>query len=310
MDNLAHTLIGIGAARAGLAQRYGKGTTLTLAIASNLPDLDTLWAWWDGWDRFMLRRTHTHALVALPVLAAGLALVMRRFYPNLSRKALFGLAALGIGIHLFFDLVNSFGVVLFWPFSDARPELASIFIVDLFIWAVMLVPLLAPVALKTDAARLRAARGAVAALGVYVALCILARVRAETIIRGDLKGAEATVRIFPEPLGPQRFRAAVLTRDRWTVYACSVLSGHLAPVDEHPVDADAPRVVEIRRGSYGKRVDWFMAAPVWRLRPDGTVEVFDLRFQPIAVRRRNPFVVTFPPGEVKPQVNVPKDGVQ
>ena len=93
MDNLAHTLIGIGVARSGLSRRFGAGTTATLALASNLPDLDVLWTILDPWDRFMLRRTHTHALVALPVLSALLALVLRRRYRQQSWGVLFGLSA-------------------------------------------------------------------------------------------------------------------------------------------------------------------------------------------------------------------------
>ena len=80
MDNLAHTLIGIGVARSGLSRRFGPGTTVTLAIASNLPDVDVLWTIFDPWDRFMLRRTHSHAIVALPVLASLLALVLQWRY--------------------------------------------------------------------------------------------------------------------------------------------------------------------------------------------------------------------------------------
>jgi hypothetical protein len=43
-----------------------------------------------------------------------------------------------------------------------------------------------------------------------------------------------------------------------------------------------------------------MAAPVWTLRPDGSVEVRDLRFEPVVIERGNPFVVVFPPGSLTP----------
>ena len=42
MDNLTRTLTGIGLARAGLAQRLGRGTNAILALASNLPDGDVV----------------------------------------------------------------------------------------------------------------------------------------------------------------------------------------------------------------------------------------------------------------------------
>lgn len=43
-----------------------------------------------------------------------------------------------------------------------------------------------------------------------------------------------------------------------------------------------------------------MAAPVWTLRIDGTVEVRDLRFESLVVPRRNPLVAVFPPGSSSP----------
>src|SRR6185295_12748055 len=116
MDNLAHTIIGISVARTGLSRRFGAGTTATLAIASNLPDIDIFWTFFDPFDRFMLRRTHSHALIVLPALAALLAVVLRWRYREQRWSVLFGLSALGIALHLLFDLVNSFGVVLLWPF--------------------------------------------------------------------------------------------------------------------------------------------------------------------------------------------------
>ena len=292
MDPLAHTLIGVGAARAGLARRHGPGTTLTLAIASNLPDIDALYAWWDGWDRFMLRRTHTHALVSLPILAAALALVMRAKYRHIPWRVLFGLSLTGLGLHAFFDLVNSFGVVLLWPFTRARFELASIFIIDLVLWALMLAPLAAGRWLPSDRARERAFQGVLGALGVYVLLCLGLHARAESMAPG--------ARVFPEFLGPQRFRAAVREGEAWKISLCRPLSGRTQEIGTVRTDAEAPRVREVRASEHGRALEWFMAAPVWTLRPDGSVEVYDLRFESSVVRRPNPFVVVFPPGSVIP----------
>ena len=143
MDNLAHSLIGIGVARCGLSRRFGPGTTVTMVIASNLPDIDALWTMADPWDRFMLRRTHTHALVMLPVLAALLAVALRWRYREQSWRTLFGLSLLGLGLHVAFDLVNAFGVVIFWPFSMRRVELESVFIIDVLLWLLMLAPIAA-----------------------------------------------------------------------------------------------------------------------------------------------------------------------
>lgn len=303
MDNLAHTLIGVGVARAGLARRYGPGTTLTVAIASNLPDVDALYAIWDGWDRFMLRRTHTHALVTLPLLAAALAFVMRAKYRHIPWKVLFGLSAVGLLLHDFFDLVNSFGVVILWPFSRARFELASVFIIDPVIWAITLVPLVTGRFVRDELRRERLHTGALAALGLYVLLCVGAHERARGLVLGEAAGAKIparALRVFPEPAGPHRFRAAVRVRNEWRVYLCRVLPGRCERAGTFPTDDAEPRVAEVRASPHGKAVEWFMAAPVWTLRPDGSVEVYDLRFQTLVVSRPNPFVAVFPPGSVVP----------
>jgi inner membrane protein len=303
LDNLAHTLIGIGVARSGLSRRFGPGTTATLAIASNLPDLDVLWTIFDPWDRFMLRRTHSHAIVALPVLASLLALVLRRRYRHQSFGALFGLSALGIALHLLFDLVNSFGVVLLWPFTLRRFELASVFIIDLFIWAASLAPIVAGRWLS-EPRRLLAYRLSVASLGIYVVLCLAAHAQAEAIVRDDLARRSIhprTLRVFPEPLGPHRFRSAALTENGWEVSLCSLLRG-IERREMIPTQPDAPRVAEVRAAPRGRKLDWFMAAPVWTLRPDGGVEVYDLRFVTLVLPRKGTFHVEFPPGSVEPVV--------
>jgi inner membrane protein len=299
VDNLAHTLVGVAAARAGLSRRYGRGTTLTVAVASNLPDLDALYAWWDGWDRFMLRRTHTHALLTLPILAALLALVLRARYRHIPWKALFGLSMLGLLLHDFFDLVNSFGVVLLWPLTRARFELASVFIVDPWIWGLGLAPLAAGLFLREEAARIRLYRASLAGLGLYVLLCLGAHARATSVLPRE--GAER-IEIFPEPGGPHRFRAAVKRGGEWRLHLCHLLSGRVEPGGVFPTDEAAPRVAEVRRSPKGRDLEWFMAAPVWTLRPDGSVEVRDLRFHTLSLARDNPFVVVFPAGSLAPAV--------
>lgn len=303
MDNLAHTLIGVGVARAGLARRYGPGTTLTVAIASNLPDVDALYAIWDGWDRFMLRRTHTHALVTLPLLAAALAFVMRAKYRHIPWKVLFWLSAVGLLLHDFFDLVNSFGVVILWPFSRARFELASVFIIDPVIWAIMLAPLAAGRFVRDELRRERLHTGALAALGLYVLLCIAAHARAQFMALEPYVGkprGPSVVRVFPEPAGPHRFRAAVRMKGEWRLALCRTISGSCEDAGSIPTDDAEPRVAEVRASPRGRELEWFMAAPVWTLRPDGSVEVYDLRFQTLVVSRPNPFVVVFPPGSIVP----------
>jgi inner membrane protein len=305
VDNLAHTLIGIGVARSGLSRRYGPGTTATLAIASNLPDIDALYAIFDPWDRFMLRRTHTHALIALPLLAALLAFALQRRYRERPWGVLFGLSLLGIVLHVLFDLVNSFGVVVLWPFSPHRFELESVFIIDLFIWGLMIGSIAAARFRKSEEGKRRTYQVGVAALGVYIVLCLAAHSRAEAQVREELARENLhpqALRVFPEPLGPQRFRAAARVGGAWNVYLCSLFRGTSELRGVYPTDDASPRVAEIRATPKGRALDRFMAAPVWTAEPDGRVQVYDLRFRSLVVPRGPTFQVEFPPGSLEPTV--------
>jgi inner membrane protein len=305
VDNLAHTLIGIGVARTGLSRRFGPGTTATLAIASNLPDIDVLWTVVDPWDRLLLRRTHSHALVALPVLAGLLAFALRRRYRDQSWRALFGLSLLGLVLHDLFDLVNSYGVVVLWPFSPHRFELESVFIIDLFIWGSMLAAIVVARFLKSEDARQRTYRIAVAALGMYVVLCLGAHARAEAQIRGELARSNLhpdRLRVFPEPLGPHRFRAAARVGGAWNVYLCSPVRGTCELREVVPTDDARPRVAEIRATARGRALDRFMAAPVWRVDADGRAVVYDLRFRSLVFSGGPTFQVEFRPGTLEPTV--------
>ena len=121
MDNLTHTCLGLVMAKSGLSEKFGRGTTLVLVVASNLPDIDVAASLWGG-QGFLARRMITHSVFGVPILAAAAALLFRRIYPHFSWKALFGLCLLGLGVHVFFDLVNSYGVVLLYPLSRTRFE--------------------------------------------------------------------------------------------------------------------------------------------------------------------------------------------
>src|SRR6266705_2593141 len=142
MDPVPHTLVGIGVANAFFRRRLGREAVPALAVASNLPDLDAIVHLSFDPRALLLRRTFGHSILLLPFWSAGLALVLSRFAPHIGFRRLLGLSLLGAGVHLVFDLVNSFGVVLLWPLSDWRPELAIVFIIDLLLTGLLLAPLL------------------------------------------------------------------------------------------------------------------------------------------------------------------------
>ena len=292
MDNVTHTLFGVALARAGLARRYGRGTTLVLALASNVPDVDGLYALVAGGDMWLHRRIATHGLPMLPVVSLVAALLLRPLAPRLRLAPLFLLCLLGTLGHTALDLLNSFGVVLLWPFRATRFELGWTFVIDLMCTALLAWPLV-----PMRAAPERRARLALAFLAGYLGFCALARQRAQDLVAARGLGPAAGRRqaTFPELLGAHRFRIAVERDGRWDEILCNVLTGTCAVVRSVVDQASDARVRAARATPAGATLEWFFAAPVWQITPEGAaVEVFDLRFTSAVWPRGRPFLRRLP----------------
>ncbi|HET6464271.1 MAG TPA: metal-dependent hydrolase, partial [Nitrospiria bacterium] len=220
MDPVTHTLVGVGMANAFFRKRIGPPAVPVLALASNLPDIDAVVHLTGDPTAILMRRTFGHSVFLLPLWSLCLALILRRFYPQVGFGRLFGLTLLGAFVHLFFDLVNSFGVVLLWPFSDWRPELAIIFIIDLILTGLLAAPLLLSVFRRLRPHLVLMSRIAMAGVAVYILFCEGNRMIARQALASE--SAQLTPRpefsyVFPEPLGPHRWRGVVRTGDRYSI---------------------------------------------------------------------------------------------
>lgn len=301
MDNITHTLIGVAMANAGLRRRFGPGTTLTLALASNAPDIDVFVAPL-GEMAFLWRRTLTHSVFGLPLLCAVLALALAWLYRRRGWQASwrdqFLLCLLAGAIHMFADLWNSYGVVLLWPLSSARFELGWVFIIDIVVWACVILPLLIGVASRRGVVLRRASQAGLAALAVYVGLCAGGRLLANTMLNEQVLSRHPSAEfsyVFPEPFGPQRFRGVVRENNEYTLYLIQLPSGRLEERRRVKTDDDDPLVQHVRQTPNGRRLDWFAKAPVWTIEDGGemadsrTVLAADLRFRSLLIDRGGAF---------------------
>jgi inner membrane protein len=290
MDNVTHTLAGLALAGAGLSRRCGRGTALTLAVASNLPDVDAALALLGRWDYFLDRRTVTHSAAGIPFLALAAAWTLRRLYPEMRLGVLFGLNVLGMSLHVAMDLLNSYGVCPLHPIDGTRYELAWVFIVDLVMLALLALPWLVRRLPARDPGRADEARfrAALAATLLYVALCGIAHRRAGMLLADHLRSAGRgrsppdSAYVFPEALGCHRFRAAVHRGRDVSLYLVHVVSGRVELKREFGCDAGSPEVEAVRASPTGRRLAGFFKAPVWTAARDAAgavhVSVFDLRF--------------------------------
>ncbi|HUK51750.1 MAG TPA: metal-dependent hydrolase [Candidatus Binatia bacterium] len=149
MDPLTHGLSGALAARALLPrfpdERLDRVARWAVVLGSIFPDIDVIAKPFDPDDLATIRvhRTVTHSLVCLPVWAFLLAALAvwfcrRRRIPAPRLAALTLLFGFGIGLHILFDCITSFGTLVWSPISWTRVSWDWTFIVDLALTGVLL----------------------------------------------------------------------------------------------------------------------------------------------------------------------------
>ncbi|HLF87130.1 MAG TPA: metal-dependent hydrolase [Nitrospiria bacterium] len=298
MDTITHTLVGVGIANAFFRRRIGPSAVTTLALASNLPDIDAIVHLTGDPAAILLRRTFGHSLFLLPFWSLALAAILKRFYPSIKIYILFGLIFLGASLHLFFDLVNSFGVVLLWPFSSWRPELAIIFIIDLILTGLLAFPLLLYLIPFMRQQLELLSRIAMVCSLVYVIFCGTNRIMARQALATEIdyqRNIPELVYVFPEPLGPHRWRGVMRYGDTYKVYLIYSLSGRIELKDEVQTKAGDSIVERVRSIPLAIRLERFFKAPVWGTKRGSPTEVnvYDLRFRSIVIGLETPFEYKF-----------------
>jgi inner membrane protein len=176
MEPVTHILTGACLARAGFNRRAAYAT-LTMAVAAEFPDIDTLWALRGPVEGFQHHRGITHTFVALPVEAlvvvgAVWGLHRWRIFRAARRAALekaeseatatplrpqpplttapvrWGLlyvfALLALLSHLLLDYTNNYGLRPFFPFNGHWYAESIVFIFDPAMFLLLLAALVAP----------------------------------------------------------------------------------------------------------------------------------------------------------------------
>jgi inner membrane protein len=148
MEPVTHALTSIALGRAGL-NKITRAATPMLLVSGLIADVDWVTRL-GGADTFLRgHRTVTHSLVGTVAIIAGVAVaswLIGQKYPKFAVGILPALAicAIGAGAHLFLDMLNGYGLKLFWPFSPKWYAWDLADSVDSWILFFLLVGLLIP----------------------------------------------------------------------------------------------------------------------------------------------------------------------
>lgn len=281
MDNLTHTLTGVAIARLGFDRRV-PGATLTLALASNLPDLDVVSGLWGTTAYLDHHRGLSHAFAASPFLAAGLALLLSRRRGTAQRfLPTFLLAWLGIGLHIIWDLWTIYGTRVLLPFDATWYTLGFMFIVDPIFLGLLVVGSFGQRWFKTAPIHRFAMVGALAYIGLRAAAQWLAQGQAESLAGSEFTRVLAT----PDPIRINRWRF-IASSDETFATGYVPAFGTSRSIVSFPRKTVTPLAERIARESESARVFLdFSMFPRFdtRLEGDQTVLIWqDLRFANIS----------------------------
>lgn len=300
MDTLTHALSGALLARAVVppgrsVQRYVAAGFLACAA----PDVDLLWTR-APLDYLLYHRGVTHSLVLLPLWALGLAWLLAKIVREpLGWRALYGITAGALALHIAGDLMTSFGTMILAPFSDWRAAIGTTFIIDPWFSGIIVAGLVASLFFKTG----KPSIAALAVLAGYVGLQYVLKEQALDFARTHARELGLKeVQVHARPVSPFN----------WTVFASDDEKHDLAnvnlvrrtPKTWHPGDGfvtrldasylpldsavwitryrygttDAPRAREAWNSQALSVFRWFAAVPAFDGREGDCYYFVDLRF--------------------------------
>ena len=137
--------------QAGLKTKTRKGLA-ALILGANMPDIDVFFGN-APWDPLAIHRGFTHGLVGgvlvMPPILAGLLWLLDRWHLRSGKPFksglemhfgwLVALSYLGALTHPLLDLLTTYSVQLFSPFSNLWYHADGLFIIDLWLWLVLAV---------------------------------------------------------------------------------------------------------------------------------------------------------------------------
>lgn len=139
MDNLTHGLVGIGIAALGqnlpqtADEKSHRAIFWAAAIGSQAPDLDVLYRLKGQLAYLEFHRGFSHSFPSALVISLAITLLLSLIWPTISRLRVFITALAATVVHIFLDILTSYGTRAFWPLYDKPLYLDTLMIIDPFI---------------------------------------------------------------------------------------------------------------------------------------------------------------------------------
>lgn len=142
MDTITHIALGAAVGEIMLGKKLGKRAMIIGAAANTFPDIDFLASLWlTPADNVLAHRGFTHSILCIVLLTLLFCWVAIRWdkQQRVSQKGWFSFFIIQLGLHLFVDAFNAYGVGWFIPFDDIRISFHTLFVVDPFYSFILIV---------------------------------------------------------------------------------------------------------------------------------------------------------------------------
>ncbi len=292
MEPLTH--IASGALGACVARRPSEGRYITLfcIAAAWLPDIDNL-AGFAGPEFYLIHhRGITHSILGGFVLSGLLVAIFRLFIKSFPIKRGLAISYLLILVHIFLDLITSYGTQIFYPITNMRYSVESVFIIDPFYTLIMVTILCFSLLNKKNKKK-------VAILGfvwlfLYPMINLGIRHIVQYRVENRLKGNKAVfdkVHISPDALTPVFWKVIVEDDTSYQIGGLSLLDLG-KPIDYKEFKRAKPDLFK-RFGKYVSIFNtyfWFAGYPIMETKTshNGMIITFgDLRFSSTVGFARN-----------------------
>jgi inner membrane protein len=318
LDPVTHLLTGACVSRAGLNRKTGLAT-LTLALAFEAPDIDSIYYFGGSVTGLQHHRGITHSLIGAPFVAAGVIAIVYgvhrwrsarqknatggkssgafpRLPPNW--KLLYGYALLGALVHLFQDFTNNYGVRPFAPFNPKWYAWDIVFIVDPIMLLALFLALVLPALMALITEEIGSSKPQFRGRGaaIFALLCLAAVIlvrdfehrRAVNALNARTYHGEDPLRVsaFPQPINPFSWNGVVETRDFFQMAPVDSGSGEVDPLNMDVArfkPEETPVTLAAKKSRLGRvYLDWARYPLVTTEKLEGgryQVQFEDLRFE-------------------------------
>ena len=242
-------------------------------FACAAPDLDFVVGFAGPVSYLENHRGVTHSLILLPLWALGLSWLLAKIVrePNgkdgkAGWRALYGITAMAIGLHIAGDLITSYGTMILAPFSDWRPGIGTTFIIDLWFSGIIVAGLIASAIVR------RSRWPAVGALTVLVAYVGFQYTQKEQALEFAARHARPGAKVDAQarPVSPFNWTVFVSDDDAHEYAHVNLVrkeprryqpgDGFIARIDAPYMPLD--QAIWVRRTRYGE-VDQARAREAW-----------------------------------------------